>query len=90
MVTWEKRRWANEFSPMPRPPNCTVQRSWRGSGFRHDSDLFPEGDEARVVLVGAQERIVQQHGPNLNELAQSPTAGLNVGELLLQEQIAYA
>ena len=27
-----------------------------GGGFRHDPDLLREGDEARVVLVGAQER----------------------------------
>src|SRR5262245_27563761 len=31
-----------------------------GGGFRHDPDLLREGDEARVVLVGTQERIAQQ------------------------------
>src|SRR5438067_12977878 len=36
--------------------------SWRGRGFRHHPDLLREGDEARVVLVGAQERILQQRG----------------------------
>src|SRR6266513_5078878 len=36
--------------------------SWRGGGFRHHADLLREGDEARVVLVGAQERIGQQLG----------------------------
>ena len=30
-----------------------------GAGFRHHPDLLGEGDEARVVLVGARERIVQ-------------------------------
>src|SRR6266403_1256089 len=36
--------------------------SWRGGGFRHHADLLREGDEARVVLVGKQERIVQHFG----------------------------
>jgi hypothetical protein len=31
-----------------------------GGGFWHHSDLLREGDEARVVLVAAQERIGQQ------------------------------
>src|SRR6266513_1740838 len=34
--------------------------SWLGGGFRHHPDLLREGDEARIVLVGAQERIGQQ------------------------------
>ena len=39
-----------------------VVRSWLGGGFRQDPDLLREGDEARVVLVGAQEGIDQQLG----------------------------
>src|SRR5688500_13500073 len=39
---------------------AAFRRSGRGGGFRHDSDLLREGNEARVVLVGAQERIEQQ------------------------------
>src|SRR5215831_8662193 len=31
-----------------------------GGGFRHHADLLREGDEAGVVLVGAQERIIKQ------------------------------
>src|SRR4030095_8426085 len=31
-----------------------------GGGFRHHADPLREGDVARVVLVGAQERIAQQ------------------------------
>lgn len=34
--------------------------SWLGHRFRHDADLLREGDEARVVLVGAQEGIARQ------------------------------
>jgi hypothetical protein len=29
-----------------------------GGGFRHHADLLREGDEARVVLIGARERVV--------------------------------
>src|SRR5262249_59430218 len=38
-----------------RRKNCSF-----GGGFRQDSDLLREGDEAGVVLVGAQERIIKQ------------------------------
>src|SRR5437660_40648 len=43
-----------------RTDNRRLWRSLLGGGFRHDPDLLREGDEARVVLVGAQEGIVQQ------------------------------
>src|SRR5262245_134318 len=38
-----------------RRKNCSF-----GGGFRQNSDLLREGDEAGVVLVGAQERIIKQ------------------------------
>src|SRR5215468_7595294 len=44
-------------------PVSARRKSFRdsfGGGFRKDSDLLREGDEARVVLVGAQERIIKQ------------------------------
>jgi hypothetical protein len=40
--------------------NLSAWRSWLGGGVRHYPDLLREGDEARVVLVGEQERILQQ------------------------------
>ena len=39
-------------------PNLSACRSWLGVCFRHHADLLREGDEARVVLVGKQERII--------------------------------
>src|SRR5437762_397934 len=68
------------------------RRSSRGSGFRHHPDLLREGDEARVVLVGAQERIGQQlvhtrfvRGPGvvqpLEHLLRLLAQGIDLGDL---------
>src|SRR4051794_37948062 len=43
-----------------RVPNESCSRL--PAAFRHDPDLLREDDEARVVLVGAQKRIIQQRG----------------------------
>src|SRR5215510_16620573 len=43
--------------------SVSSEKSFRvsfASSSRHDSDLLREGDEAGVVLVGAQERIIKQ------------------------------
>jgi hypothetical protein len=37
--------------------SLAAECSWLGGGFRHHPDLLREGDEVRVVLVGAHERI---------------------------------
>ena len=63
-----------------------------GGGFRHDSNFFREGDEARVVLIGAQERTHQQlghtrvvRGPGvlqpLEHLLRVLAQGINLGDL---------
>src|SRR5262249_9478223 len=44
---------------MVEPSTRRKSRSF-GGGFGHHADLLREGDEARVVLVGAQERIIKQ------------------------------
>ena len=61
---WRVRR-ALDFSADPEAYRHYIadpRGSLFGGGFRHDPDLLREGDEARVVLVGAQEGIVQQLG----------------------------
>ena len=58
---WRVRR-ALDFSADPEAYRHYIadsRGSLLGGGFRHDPDLLREGDEARVVLVGAQEGIVQ-------------------------------
>ena len=70
---------------IPLPPNCAVRRSGLGSGFRHHPDFLREGDEARVVLVGVQERI-HQHLGYTDGLLQFAITGMDVGgEALLMD-----
>src|SRR5437588_8019454 len=57
---WRGRQ--NQHARARALPRRTLGRSWLRSGFRHHPDLLREGDEARVVLIGAQEGIDQQFG----------------------------
>jgi hypothetical protein len=77
---------ADQKNGLPsRLPNLSAWRSWLGSGFRHHPDLLREGDEARVVLVGVQERI-HQHLGHTDELLQFAITGMDVGgEALLMD-----
>src|SRR4051794_13488304 len=59
-TTWRKRH--DEYRGKASFParSLTDPRSRLSLELRHDADLLREGGEARVVLVGAQDRIAQQ------------------------------
>ena len=58
--------------------SLAAEGSWLAGGFGHHTDLLREGDEARIFLVGAQERKGQWRMSDVNFLASPVSQRIDV------------